>query len=93
MNFEIKHAILKRDSVDESFELLDSKNRFENKEYIVGIDSDTLIGMEIILAAILNNDFKNWKKIKEQDKINSFFNLLLKLGYKKEEIEYILNKI
>ncbi|MDR3291471.1 MAG: hypothetical protein LBT10_04900 [Methanobrevibacter sp.] len=93
MNFEIKHAILKRDSVDESFELVDSKNHFENEEYIVGIDSDTLIGIEIILAAILNNDFKNWNKIKEQDNINSFFTLLLKLGYKKEEIEYILNEI
>jgi hypothetical protein len=93
MNFEIKYAILKRDSVDESFELLDSKNHFENEEHIVGIDSDTLVGIEIILAAILNNDFKNWNKIKEQNNIKSFFNLLLKLGYKKEEIEYILNEI
>ncbi|MDR2831148.1 MAG: hypothetical protein LBB45_09010 [Methanobrevibacter sp.] len=93
MKFEIKHAILKRDSVDESFELIDPKNHFKNDEYLVGIDSDTLIGMEIILSAILNNDFKNWDKIKENDQVSSFSNLLLKLGYKKEEIEHILNEI
>ncbi|MDR1820667.1 MAG: hypothetical protein LBR15_10545 [Methanobrevibacter sp.] len=93
MGFKLRHSILKRDSIDESFEVVGSENHFENEEYIIGIDSDTLIGVELIITTILNNDFKNWNMIKENDEINSFSSLLLKLGYKKEEIEYILNEM
>ncbi|MDR2544557.1 MAG: hypothetical protein LBD03_03270 [Methanobrevibacter sp.] len=93
MGFKLMHSILKRDRIDESFEFVDPENHFKNEEYIVGIDSDTLIGVELLITAILNNDFKNWNMIKENDGINSFPSLLLKLGYKKEEIEYILNEM
>ncbi|GAA5819164.1 MAG: conserved hypothetical protein [Methanobrevibacter sp. CfCl-M3] len=93
MGFKLMHSILKRDRIDESFEFVDPENHFKNEEYIVGIDSDTLIGVELLITAILNNDFKNWNMIKENDDINSFPSLLLKLGYKKEEIEHILNEM
>ncbi|MDR2830153.1 MAG: hypothetical protein LBB45_03810 [Methanobrevibacter sp.] len=58
-----------------------------------GVDSDTLIEMEIVIAAILNNDFKNWNKLREDDNIDSFSHIILKLGYKKEKIEHILNEM
>ncbi|MDR2874012.1 MAG: hypothetical protein LBV42_04670 [Methanobrevibacter sp.] len=92
MSFKIKNALVKRDNLDESFQLIDSENYFGDEEVLVAIDSDVLVGIEVLLKTIFSNDFKNWNKIKNQD-INSFQDLLLNLGYSAKEINYILKSI
>ncbi|MDR1820377.1 MAG: hypothetical protein LBR15_09070 [Methanobrevibacter sp.] len=90
--FEIKHGLMKRDSLDESFELIDPDNYFSDEEVLIAIDSDTLISIQILVKSILNNDFKKWKEIDNGD-INVLSNIFLKLGYKKEEIANILSSL
>jgi hypothetical protein len=92
MSFKIKNALVKRDSLDENFELIDPENYFTDDEVLVAIDSDVLIGMEILLKSIFNNDFKKWDEIKNQD-IISFQDLFLSLGYSEKEIKHILNNL
>ncbi|MGL4669010.1 MAG: hypothetical protein ACRCVG_00230 [Methanobacteriaceae archaeon] len=92
MTYKIKHGLLQRDSLDESFELIDPNNHFKNKEALVAIDSDTLITLELIINAILNNDFKKWETL-DDNKFESIMVLFAKLGYKKEEVIKLLSDI
>lgn len=92
MVYKIKHGLLQRDSLDESFELIDPNNHFKNKEALVAIDSDTLITIELLINAILKNDFKKWDKF-DDDSFESIMILFAKLGYKKEEVIKLLKDI
>ena len=58
MSYEVKNAIIQRDALDESFELVDPNGVFKDKEVLVAIDSDTLLTVQILIKSILRNDFK-----------------------------------
>ena len=93
MVFEIKYGMMQRDSLDESFQLLDSNHYFDNDDLLIAIDSDTLIAVELLLKTILNNDFKTWNKIKDTKDIDSMSKLLMKLGYETEDMVKLINEI
>ncbi|MDR0911789.1 MAG: hypothetical protein LBM96_04210 [Methanobrevibacter sp.] len=93
MTFEVKHALIKRDSLDESFQLFDEKQYFSNDDVLVAIDSNTLISIQILLHTINTNDFKKWKKIKKTDEIDDISSLFVKLGYNKKDILELLQNI
>ena len=93
MSYEVKNAIIQRDALDESFELVDPNGFFKDKEVLVAIDSDTLLTVQILIKSILRNDFKKWKEITELNNSENISNLFLKLGYKREEIAELLRSI
>lgn len=39
---------------------------FNGKEILVAIDGDDLITIQLLVNAIVNNDFKNWEEIREK---------------------------
>lgn len=93
VNYEVKNAIIQRDDLDESFELIDPKGLFKDKKVLVAIDSDTLITVQLLIKAILRNDFKNWKEISELNNIKNVSSLFVNLGYKREEIAELLRNL
>jgi len=93
VSYEVKNAIIQRDALDESFELVDPNGFFKDKEVLVAIDSDTLLTVQILIKSILRNDFKKWKEITELNNSENISNLFLKLGYKREEIAELLRSI
>ena len=93
MTYEVKNAIIQRDALDESFELVDPKGLFKDKDVLVAIDSDTLLTVQILIKSILRNDFKKWKEITELNDTENVSSLFVKLGYKREEIAELLKSI
>ncbi|KZX10580.1 hypothetical protein [Methanobrevibacter curvatus] len=93
MVFEIKHGLIKRDSLDESFELYDKNGYFEDDEVLVAIDTDTLISIQILIHTISENKFKKWNKIKKTKEIEDISSLFLKLGYKREDVIKFLKQL
>jgi len=93
MVYEVKNAIIQRDALDESFELIDPKGFFKNEDVLVAIDSDTLITIQLLIKSILKNDFKKWNEINELNDDENISNLFVKLGYKREEVTELLKEI
>lgn len=93
MSYKIKNAIIKRNNngINE-FNLFDSNNEFKDKDVLVAIDSDDLITIQLIINAIINNDFKKWNEIKV-DGSESLKTLFVKLGYTREELLELLKEI
>jgi len=90
MAYEVKNAIIQRDDLDESFELIDPNGLFKDKKVLIAVDSDTLITVQLLIKAILRNDFKKWKEITELSDTENAASLFVKLGYKREEIVELL---
>ncbi|MEA4957619.1 hypothetical protein SDC9_21265 [bioreactor metagenome] len=93
MGYEIKNAIIQRDALDESFELIDPNGFFDKKDVLVAIDTDTLITIQLLIKSILRNDFKKWKEISSLDDKESIANLFVKLGYKREEVAELIKSL
>ena len=55
------------------------------------VESDDFITMQLIINAILRNDFKAWREVKWDDN-DSLKALLVKLGYGREEIIELLKE-
>ncbi|MDD2643831.1 MAG: hypothetical protein PHC65_04045 [Methanobacteriaceae archaeon] len=92
MSYKIKNAIIKWDKSAGKFDLVDPERYFNGKEILVAIDGDDLITIQLLVNAIVKNDFKNWKEIHGKKPDDSIKNLLLKLGYQKEEIAKMLRE-
>jgi hypothetical protein len=93
MSYEIKNAIIQRDALDESFELIDPNGFFKEEDILIAIDSDTLITIQLLIKSILRNDFKKWNGINELTDGESIANLFVKLGYKREEVAELLKSL
>ena len=93
MAYEIKNAIIQRNASGESFELIDPEGYFKDENVLVAINSDTLITVQILIKAILRNDFKKWDEITDFSDKDYVAGLFVKLGYKKEEIAELLKDL
>ncbi|MDR0900558.1 MAG: hypothetical protein LBM26_02765 [Methanobrevibacter sp.] len=93
MAYKIKNAIIQRDSLDESFELIDPENYFANDDVLVAIDSETLITIQLLIKTIAKNDFKYWNEITNIKKDEPISNIFLKLGYTREDLSKLLNEL
>ena len=94
MTYEIKNAIIQRDSLDESFNLVDPKGYFDDKEVLVAIDGDTLITIQLLIKSIVKNDFKKWKILKNNNDLSgSISELFIKLGYSRDELTKLIEEL
>ncbi|MDR2966722.1 MAG: hypothetical protein LBU74_02095 [Methanobacteriaceae archaeon] len=94
MTYEIKNAIIQRDNLDESFNLVDPKGYFKDEKVLVAIDGDTLITIQLLINSIIKNDFKKWKKIKNSnDFSDSLSKIFLKLGYSRKDLTKLIKDL
>ena len=85
MPYKINSAIVKKDEKTGKYDLIDTEGKYGVEEILMVIDSDDLITMQLLINAILNNDFKAWKEINWEDGDN-IKSLLIKLGYGRDDI-------
>ncbi|ADC47640.1 hypothetical protein mru_1790 [Methanobrevibacter ruminantium M1] len=91
MPFKIDSAIVKKDMDSGKYDLVDPEGKFSQADALMVINSDDFITVQLIINAILRNDFKAWKDVKWEGG-DSLKSLLVKLGYGKEEIVEMLKE-
>lgn len=91
MSYRINNAIITWDKTSGKFDLVDPEGYFNGKETLIAIDGDDLITIQLLVNAIIRNEFTKWKEIEDSNS-GSVKNLLLKLGYQKEEIAKMLRE-
>ena len=57
MPYKINSAIVKKDEKTGKYDLIDTEGKYGVEEILMVIDSDDLITMQLLINAILNNDF------------------------------------
>ena len=91
MAYKIDNAIIKKDSKGNII-LIDPEENFKDSNAFVAIKSDDLITIQLLINAILKNDFKNWKEITgftDKEPIKALF---VRLGYTKEQMAEMLKE-
>ena len=91
MPFKIDSAIMKLDSESGKYDLIDPDGKFNKKDALMVINSDDFITMQLVINAIIRNDFKAWKEVKWDDS-DSLKAILVKLGYNRDEIVEMLKE-
>ncbi len=91
MPFKIDSAIVKKDMDSGKYNLVDPEGKFSKSEALMVIESDDFITVQLVINAILRNDFKAWKEVKWEEG-DSLKAILVKLGYGKEEIVEMLKE-
>ena len=84
MPFKIDSAIMKLDTETGKYDLVDPDGKFNKKDALMVVESDDFITMQLVINAIIRNDFKAWKEVKWDDS-DSLKAILVKLGYGREE--------
>lgn len=93
MSYKIKNAIIKRkDNENNEFDLVDPEGIFKDKDVLVAIDGDDLITIQLLINAIINNDFDRWNEV-DINPDESVKNLFVKLGYTRNELLNLLKEI
>ncbi len=91
MAYKIDNAIIKKDR-NGRVTLIDPENVFGDEDAFIAVKSDDLITIQLLINAILRNDFKSWKElgsIPDKEPIKSLF---VRLGYSKEDIANMLKE-
>lgn len=91
MAYKIDNAIIKKDK-DGVLTLIDPDNVFVDEDAFIAVKSDDLITIQLLINAILKNDFQTWRElgaIPEKEPIKSLF---VRLGYSKEDIAKMLKE-
>ena len=91
MPLKIDSAIMKLDSESGKYDLVDPEGKFNKKDALMVVESDDFITMQLVINAILRNDFKAWKNVK-WDGDDSLKAILVKLGYSRDEIVEMLKE-
>lgn len=91
MPLKIDSAIMKLDSESGKYDLVDPEGKFNKKDALMVVESDDFITMQLLINAILRNDFKAWKNVKWDD-ADSLKAILVKLGYSRDEIVEMLKE-
>ncbi len=92
MAYKIDNAIIKKDR-DGKITLIDPENVFGDEDAFIAVKSDDLITIQLLINAILKNDFKSWRElgvVPETDPLKSIF---VRLGYSKEDIANLLKEL
>lgn len=92
LQYKINNAIIKRNNDTGEFVLIDPEENFSGEDTLMVINSEDLITMQLIVNAILRNDFKAWRAI-DWNQNDKFKTLLVKLGYGREDITRMLQEI
>lgn len=91
MPFKIDSAIMKMDGESGRYDLIDPDGKFNKKDALMVVNSDDFITMQLLINAILRNDFKAWREVKWEDN-DSLKAILVKLGYSRDEIVEMLKE-
>ncbi|MBQ3473353.1 MAG: hypothetical protein IJH35_04750 [Methanobrevibacter sp.] len=91
MPFKIDSAIMKLDAESGKYDLVDPEGKFNKKDALMVVESDDFITMQLVINAIIRNDFKAWKNVKWDD-ADSLKAILVKLGYSRDEIVEMLKE-
>lgn len=89
MAYRIDNAIVKKDR-DGRITLIDPENVFKDEDAFIAIKSDDLITIQLLVNAILSNDFKRWRELGVIPNSDPIKTLLPRLGYSKEDIAQLL---
>lgn len=91
MQYKIKNAIAEKNRNTGEFKLVDPEGFFADEDALMVINSEDFITMQLLVNAILRNDFRAWKTM-DWEKNDSFKTLLVKLGYGREDISKMLQE-
>lgn len=91
MPFKIDSAIMKLDEESGKYDLVDPDGKFNKKDALMVVNSDDFITMQLVINAIIRNDYKAWKDVKWDDG-DSLKAILVKLGYNRDEIIEMLKE-
>ncbi|MCQ2737796.1 MAG: hypothetical protein MJ224_04240 [archaeon] len=91
MEYKINNAIIKKNRETGEFALIDPEGNFSAEDKLMVINNEDYITMQLLINAILRNEFKSWNSVKwdEDDKLKS---LLVKLGYTRNDIARMLQE-
>ena len=62
MAYKIDNAIIKKDR-NGRVTLIDPENVFGDEDAFIAVKSDDLITIQLLINAIMKNDFKSWKEL------------------------------
>ena len=89
MAYKIDNAIIKKDK-DGKISLIDPENVFGDEDAFIAVKSDDLITIQLLINAILNNDFKSWRELGAVPDSEPIKSLFVRLGYSREDIANML---
>ena len=91
MAYKIDNAIVKKDVMG-NLTLIDPEGNFEGTDAFMAIKADDLITIQLLINAILRNDFKNWREIENYSDFEPIKALFVRLGYSKEQMAEMLKE-
>ena len=91
MAYKIDNAIVKKDRTGK-LTLIDPENVFGDEDAFIAVKSDDLITIQLLINAIMKNDFKSWKELGSIPETEPIKSLFVRLGYSKEDIANMLKE-
>ena len=91
MAYKIDNAIIKKDRHGR-VTLIDPENVFGDEDAFIAVKSDDLITIQLLINAIMKNDFKSWKELGSIPETEPIKSLFVRLGYSKEDISNMLKE-
>ena len=91
MAYKIDNAIIKKDRAGK-VTLIDPENVFGDEDAFIAVKSDDLITIQLLINAIMKNDFKSWKELGSIPETEPIKSLFVRLGYSKEDIANMLKE-
>ena len=88
MAYKIDNAIIKKDR-NGRVTLIDPENVFGDEDAFIAVKSDDLITIQLLINAIMKNDFKSWKELGSIPETEPITSLFVRLGYSKEDLSLI----
>ena len=92
MAYRIDNAIVKRDK-NGRITLIDPENVFGIEDAFIAIKSEDLITIQILINAIMKNEFQKWREIGEIPNKEPLKSLFIRLGYSREDIARLLKEV
>ena len=65
---------------------------FGDEDAFIAVKSDDLITIQLLINAIMKNDFKSWKELGSIPETEPIKSLFVRLGYSKEDIANMLKE-
>ncbi|MCQ2970381.1 hypothetical protein SAMN05216439_0018 [Methanobrevibacter gottschalkii] len=91
MAYKIDNAIIKKDR-NGKVTLIDPENVFGDEDAFIAVKSDDLITIQLLINAIMKNDFKSWKELGAIPETEPIKSLFVRLGYSREDIANMLKE-
>ena len=91
MAYKIDNAIIKKDR-NGRVTLIDPENVCGDEDALIAVKSDDLITIQLLINAIMKNDFKSWKELGSIPETEPIKSLFVRLGYSKEDIANMLKE-